>query len=77
MRRIKALYRSAAPTADGRIRVVDLDRFVCPHGTCTQVVDGVELRVDGSHFSEQGAKVVGKELSQVLLVCWHDPTTCR
>jgi len=76
VRRIKELYRKAAPTADGRVRVVDLDRFVCPHGKCTQVVDGVVLRVDGSHFSEAGAKVVGKQLSAVILDCWHDPTTC-
>jgi hypothetical protein len=77
VRRIKALYRSAAPTADGRVRVVDLDPFVCPHGKCTQVVDGVVLRVDGSHFSRAGAEVVGKQLSATILACWHDPTTCR
>ena len=77
VRRIKALYRRAAPTADGRVRVVDLDPFVCPHGACTQVVDGVVLRVDGSHFSREGAEVVGKELTRVLLDCWRDPTTCR
>ena len=77
VRAIKQLYKKAAPTADGRVRVVDLDPLVCPHGTCSQIVDGVELRPDGSHFGPEGARVVGKELSTVLLACWHDPTTCR
>jgi hypothetical protein len=69
--------RGGAPPPHGRVRVVDLDPFVCPHGACTQVVDGVVLRADGSHFSREGSEVVGKELSKVLLDCWHDPTTCR
>jgi peptidoglycan/LPS O-acetylase OafA/YrhL len=77
VREIKALYRRAAPTPDGRVRVVDLDPLVCPHGRCSQIVDGVELRPDGSHFGEDGARVIGKQLASVLLACWHDPTTCH
>jgi peptidoglycan/LPS O-acetylase OafA/YrhL len=76
VKQINALYRRAAPTADGRVRVVDLDPLVCPNGKCSQVVDGVELRPDGSHFGPEGAAVVGRQLRRVLLDCWHDPTTC-
>jgi hypothetical protein len=55
---------------------VDLDPLVCPNGTCSRIVEGVELRPDGSHFGRKGAELVGKELTTVLLACWKDPTTC-
>jgi peptidoglycan/LPS O-acetylase OafA/YrhL len=77
VRAINALYRRAGPTPDARVRVVDLDSIVCPNGTCSQVVDGVELRPDGTHFGTRGAKVVGRQLRDVILACWKDPTTCR
>jgi peptidoglycan/LPS O-acetylase OafA/YrhL len=76
VRAINALYRSAGPTLDPRVRVVDLDPIVCPHGTCRRVVDGVVLRPDGTHFGTRGAQVVGRKLSAVILACWKDPTTC-
>ena len=57
--------------------MVDLDPIVCPNGTCSQVVDGVVLRPDGTHFGRKGTKVVGRQLSTVILDCWKDPTSCR
>ena len=77
IKEIRALYRRAAPTTDGRVRVVDLDPLVCPNGRCSKVVEGVELRPDGSHFGRKGAELIGRQLSDVLLACWKDPTTCR
>jgi hypothetical protein len=57
--------------------VLDLDRLVCPNGKCSQIVNGVDLRPDGSHFGTEGARVVGEQLSNVVLACWKDPASCR
>jgi hypothetical protein len=58
------------------VRVVDLDPLVCPTGNCSQVVDGVELRPDGTHFGGKGSRVIGAQLADVILACWRDPTGC-
>jgi peptidoglycan/LPS O-acetylase OafA/YrhL len=74
---LNALYEAAAPTADGRVRVLDLAALVCPGDRCAPTVDGVELRPDGSHFGPVGARQVGRELAGQVLECWRDPDACR
>lgn len=44
--------------ADPRVRVVDVDAFVCPDGVCTERVDGETLRLDGLHFVGPAAHYV-------------------
>jgi peptidoglycan/LPS O-acetylase OafA/YrhL len=44
--------------ADTRVRVVDVDAFVCPGGVCTEQVDGATLRLDGLHFVGPAADYV-------------------
>ena len=44
--------------ADPRTRLVDVDGFVCPDGTCTDRVDGRPLRLDGLHFVGPAADYV-------------------
>jgi peptidoglycan/LPS O-acetylase OafA/YrhL len=48
----------SAVAAEPGARLVDVDGFVCPGGTCTDVVDGRPLRLDGLHFVDQGADYV-------------------
>jgi Predicted acyltransferases len=76
IRRINRLYRRSAPTADGRISVFDLGPIVCPNGHCPARVKGIELRPDGAHFSVKGSQYVGTLLTDAILTCWRDPTTC-
>ncbi len=76
VRALNALYRRAAPTGDGRVAVLDLGAIVCPHGRCPAVVAGVTLRPDGSHFGPEGAQLVGRELADRILGCWHEPSGC-
>ena len=40
------------------VELVDLQRYVCPHGKCREKHDGVTLRVDGEHFEGAGARLV-------------------
>jgi peptidoglycan/LPS O-acetylase OafA/YrhL len=49
---------NAVAAADPRVRVVDLDGFVCPGGTCTEQADGHTLRLDGLHFVGPAADYV-------------------
>ncbi|MGZ4715652.1 MAG: acyltransferase family protein [Acidimicrobiales bacterium] len=44
--------------SDPRTRLVDVDGFVCPDGTCTDEVDGRPLRLDGLHFVGPAADYV-------------------
>ena len=48
----------AVADADPRVRVVDVDGFVCPDGTCTESADGHTLRLDGLHFVGPAADYV-------------------
>ena len=56
-----ATIRSVA-AADPRTRLVDVDGFVCPDGTCTDEVDGRPLRLDGLHFVGPAADYVDQWL---------------
>ena len=49
--------RSVA-AADPRVRLVDVDGFVCPGGSCTEQADGHTLRLDGLHFVGPAADYV-------------------
>jgi len=49
--------RSVA-AADTRVRLVDVDGFVCPGGACTEQADGHTLRLDGLHFVGPAADYV-------------------
>jgi len=46
---LNRLLRSAV-AANPRARLLDLDAYICPHGTCRTTLDGVALRGDGRHF---------------------------
>ncbi|MGI5174735.1 acyltransferase family protein [Dactylosporangium sp. CA-152071] len=50
--RIYAAVRDEVPG----VTLATLQESVCPGGTCRPVVDGVLLRVDGLHFSADGAR---------------------
>ena len=42
-----------------QMAIVDLQPFVCPDGfPCPVEIDGVRLRPDGAHFSEETAGIV-------------------
>ena len=49
---------AAVVAADARLRMVDVDGFVCPGGTCTEQADGHTLRLDGLHFVGPAADYV-------------------
>lgn len=74
---INRVYREAASTTAGEVRVLDFSAIVCPGGKCRTKAGGVELRPDGSHFSPDGARAVGADVSAAVLACWHDPSRCR
>jgi hypothetical protein len=43
-------------TASSGTRLLDLNRKLCPHGSFTWDVDGVQVRSDGVHLTPQGVQ---------------------
>ena len=51
-----------------QMAIVDLQPFVCPDGfPCPVEIDGVRLRPDGAHFSEQTAGLVARQILPSIL----------
>jgi hypothetical protein len=48
-------------------RVLDLNRKLCPNGTFTWTVDGVQVRSDGIHLTPQGVQWLAPWLARELL----------
>jgi hypothetical protein len=48
----------AVAASDPRVRLADVDGFVCPDGVCTEEADGHTLRLDGLHFVGPAADYV-------------------
>jgi peptidoglycan/LPS O-acetylase OafA/YrhL len=56
--------------------VIDLMPIVCPSGPpCPEMVNGIRLRPDGSHFDLDGARYVSEQLVPGLLNLLHTPKT--
>jgi hypothetical protein len=60
------VYREEA-TARPNSRVVPFDQWVCPNRTCREVIDGVKLREDGTHYKGDAAKLVVQWLVDQVL----------
>jgi peptidoglycan/LPS O-acetylase OafA/YrhL len=53
-----ALLRQETARHPGTVSVLDLNRLVCPGGTFTWDVDGIQVRSDGLHFTPAGVQQV-------------------
>jgi lysophospholipase L1-like esterase len=53
---LNALYRQAAAQMPADASVVDLHQRTCPDGKYRNTVDGQDIRFDGVHFSQTGAR---------------------
>ncbi len=62
--RINTLFRQFEVAHPGRYTILDLNRYVSPGGKYADQIDGVTVRDDGVHFSQQGATFVAN---------WLDP----
>ncbi len=61
------LLRSFAAEHPDDVSVVDFAALVCPGGApCPEEVDGVRLRPDGAHFSEETAPWIARKLVPLL-----------
>jgi peptidoglycan/LPS O-acetylase OafA/YrhL len=64
---LNQVLRGYARGHAGRVSLVDLHGFLCPHGQYAATVRGVAARdPDGTHLSERGAKLVWRWLSDQL-----------
>jgi hypothetical protein len=62
--RVLGQVARANPTS---VRILDLDRFLCPTGTYQSGLRGVDpMRVDGVHFSRRGSNLVGRWIARQL-----------
>jgi peptidoglycan/LPS O-acetylase OafA/YrhL len=58
-RRLNAVFREFAAAHPDRVTLLDLDKFLCPHGApCNPKIDGQPVRIDGTHLSPAGAAYV-------------------
>jgi peptidoglycan/LPS O-acetylase OafA/YrhL len=60
--RINSLYHDFLEGHPGRYTIVDLNKFVSPNGKFTDQLNGVQIRGDGVHFTQEGAVMVDKWL---------------
>jgi lysophospholipase L1-like esterase len=59
---LNRMYEGAAEAVGG-VGVIDLHGLICADGrNCIRVIDGIELRPDGLHFSGEGADVIARWL---------------
>ena len=57
------LYREFAQQYPDRVSIIDLNGFMCPDGEYSDLtIDGVKIRSDGVHFTEDGAAIVARWL---------------
>ncbi len=67
VRAANRVLRDLARENAGRMKLVDLDAFLCPGGRYHRSQDGVDpVRVDGVHFSPAGSDLVGRWLAPQL-----------
>ena len=61
-----------------RSAFVELDDLVCPTGyPCPQEVGGTDLRPDGTHFSEESAPIIARQLLPRVLETAARRLRCR
>jgi hypothetical protein len=58
-RHAKVLSLLQTVGVDTRTEVIWLDRFTCPAGRCTALIDGVPLYRDADHLSHDGGHALG------------------
>ncbi len=58
------------------VSVIDLNSFMCPSGQYTDLtIDGIKLRSDGVHFTEDGAAIVAQWLTPQINAIMGRPAT--
>jgi peptidoglycan/LPS O-acetylase OafA/YrhL len=60
------LLRDLAAANPDTVRLIDLGGYLCPNNECRDQIDGVELRPDGLHFGDAGARLVASWLAPQL-----------
>jgi hypothetical protein len=63
---VNAVIGEVARARPDVVRVVDLAGFLCPHGHARDRIGGVQVRVDGVHFTPDGARIVSRWLAPRL-----------
>jgi hypothetical protein len=66
--RINSLYREFLASHRDRYRIIDLNRFISVDGEYAEVIDGVAVRGDGVHFTQEGSTMVANWLAPQLAV---------
>jgi hypothetical protein len=56
------LLRDVVAARPGAAAMVSITDLLCPGGRCEAVRDGVVMRVDGTHYSPESAKLLAPEL---------------
>ncbi len=63
---VNGVFEEAAAAHAGTVTLVDLPGFLCPGGRLQEERDGVRLRYDGVHFTDEGGRVVWQWLAPQL-----------
>ena len=54
---INETFRNVA-AANERVGMIELASFVCPSNYCRKELNGVQLRADGLHYSDEGGRLI-------------------
>jgi hypothetical protein len=69
--RINALYRDFLVDHPGRFTLIDLNKKISPHGRFADSIDGIPVRGDGVHFTQEGAAWVDEWLAPQIVEVAH------
>jgi hypothetical protein len=57
------------------VQVISIDDEVCPDGHAVEAVDGIKLRNDGTHWTEESAPLAWRWLMPEVLAAGHRKIT--
>jgi len=74
LRAVNAVIKDVAKRYGTRATYIDMGPYLCPGGTFKDQIDGVEMRPDGIHFSDESAPLAWRWLGPQILDFARRPT---
>jgi hypothetical protein len=72
VRRYGEFLRNYAALRAGEVGIVDVDRILCPGGSCPEALDGIVVRPDlGAHFDNAGADWLAPWILDAVQRAWE------
>ena len=74
LKKVNAVVKDVATRYGRRATYIDMGPWLCPGGTFKEQIDGVEMRPDGVHFSDESAPIAWQWLGPKIIDFARSPT---